>query len=169
MLDFFFYVSAMAFVGKTSPSNDGSHWKWIVFVHASEMNNPTFERAPITESVFTLKLLSTRTSSRALFDDYAALIRHEIYLHDGIRVYRGRTVVMHVEWKIHWTFFRTTFDVLRYYLGINKFFFFFFLVWLLIGTYRKAVTRLFASSIFSLSSLSLSFSMPVGKFEKEYI
>ena len=126
MLDFFFYVSAMAFVGKTSPSNDGSHWKWIVFVHASEMNNPTFERAPITESVFTLKLLSTRTSSRALFDDYAALIRHEIYLHDGIRVYRGRTVVMHVEWKIHWTFFRTTFDVLRYYLGINKFFFFFF-------------------------------------------
>lgn len=152
----------MAFVGKTFPSNDGSHWKWIVFVHASEMNNPTFERAPITESVFTLKLLSTRTSSRALFDDYAALIRHEIYLHDGIRVYRRRTVVMHVEWKIHWTFFRTTFDVLQYYLGINTF----FLIWLLIGTYRKAVTRLFVSSIFSLSSLShsfsLSFSLHVG-------
>lgn len=39
---------------KLFPSGDGSHWKWIVFVHASEMNNPTFRASSYYRVGFSL-------------------------------------------------------------------------------------------------------------------
>ena len=107
----------------------GSRWKWIVFVHASEMNNPTFERSPITESVFTLKLLSTRRPLFApLSDDYAALNPAAKFISAGERAF-----VADIEWKICRAFFQQPILTLWKIICVLS-----FEICSSIGTYRKA-------------------------------